>query len=50
MPDGEWRSVVDRAEITRLGEGSGGGSARAGQPIERTADAIATMVDEAGRR
>jgi exopolyphosphatase/guanosine-5'-triphosphate,3'-diphosphate pyrophosphatase len=48
-PDGSWRSVVDRAEMTRLGETlqeTGGISDAA---IERTADAIAGMVDEARR-
>ena len=48
-PDGSWRSVVDRAEMTRLGETlqeTGGISDAA---IERTADAIAGMADEARR-
>jgi exopolyphosphatase/guanosine-5'-triphosphate,3'-diphosphate pyrophosphatase len=48
-PDGSWRSVVDRLEMTRLGETlqeTGGISDAA---IERTADAIADMVDEARR-
>ena len=48
-PDGSWRPVVDRAEMTRLGETlqeTGGISDAA---IERTADAIARMVDDARR-
>lgn len=48
-PDGSWSSVVDRAEMTRLGETlqeTGGISDAA---IARTADAIAGMVDEARR-
>jgi exopolyphosphatase/guanosine-5'-triphosphate,3'-diphosphate pyrophosphatase len=48
-PDGSWRSVVDRADMTRLGETlqeTGGISDAA---IERTTDAIADMVDEARR-
>ena len=45
--DGSWRTVVDRAEVTRLGEGldESGGLER--EPIRRTADAIAGMVEEA---
>ena len=46
--DGGWRSVVDRAEITRLGESLGTGVLNP-SPMERTIDAIAGMVDEAGR-
>jgi exopolyphosphatase/guanosine-5'-triphosphate,3'-diphosphate pyrophosphatase len=45
--DGEWRTIVDRAEVTRLGEGLD----RTGQlnpaAIERTAAAIAGMAEEA---
>jgi exopolyphosphatase / guanosine-5'-triphosphate,3'-diphosphate pyrophosphatase len=46
--DGEWHSVVDRAEVTRLGDGMaqhGGDIQPAAQ--ERTAAAIAGMADEA---
>jgi len=46
--DGGWRSVVDRAEITRLGESLGTGVLNP-SPMKRTIDAIAGMVDEAGR-
>lgn len=47
--DGDWRTVVDRAEITRLGEGLAGTGVLNPSPMERTIDAIAGMVDEAGR-
>jgi exopolyphosphatase/guanosine-5'-triphosphate,3'-diphosphate pyrophosphatase len=44
---GEWRRVVDRAEVTRLGEGLEQSGAMSDQAVERTATAIAGMVDEA---
>jgi exopolyphosphatase / guanosine-5'-triphosphate,3'-diphosphate pyrophosphatase len=44
---GASRPVVDRAEVTRLGEGMDG-SIR-DEPLERTSAAIAAMVDEARR-
>jgi exopolyphosphatase / guanosine-5'-triphosphate,3'-diphosphate pyrophosphatase len=47
--DGGWRAVVDRAEITRLGEGLAETGVLNPGPVERTIDAIAGMVDEAGR-
>jgi exopolyphosphatase / guanosine-5'-triphosphate,3'-diphosphate pyrophosphatase len=46
-PDGSWRSIVDRAEVTRLGEGLDENGRLGAQPIRRTADAIAGMVKEA---
>jgi exopolyphosphatase / guanosine-5'-triphosphate,3'-diphosphate pyrophosphatase len=46
---GRWRAVVDRAEMTRLGEGLGVHGAIAVEPLERTMAAIAAMVDEAIR-
>ena len=48
-PAGEnsWRAVVDRAELTRLGEGLEKSGAIAPQAMERTASAIAGMVAEA---
>jgi exopolyphosphatase/guanosine-5'-triphosphate,3'-diphosphate pyrophosphatase len=46
---GKWRSVVDRAEMTRLGEGLAPGGAIIEAALERTAAAIAGMVDEAKR-
>ena len=47
--NGRWRSVVDRAEVTRLGEGLVPQGAIIDAAIERTADAIAGMADEARR-
>jgi exopolyphosphatase/guanosine-5'-triphosphate,3'-diphosphate pyrophosphatase len=47
--DGEWTTVVDRAEITRLGEGLDAGGELGAEPMERTAAAIADMADEARR-
>jgi exopolyphosphatase/guanosine-5'-triphosphate,3'-diphosphate pyrophosphatase len=46
---GRWRAIVDRAEMTRLGEGLGDHGAIAPEPLERTVAAIAAMVDEATR-
>ena len=48
-PDGRWRAVVDRAELTRLGEGLEQHRVIADAALERTAVAIARMVDEAKR-
>jgi exopolyphosphatase/guanosine-5'-triphosphate,3'-diphosphate pyrophosphatase len=45
--DGSWRTVVDRAEVTRLGEGLAETGRFGDAPIERTAAAIGGMVDEA---
>jgi exopolyphosphatase/guanosine-5'-triphosphate,3'-diphosphate pyrophosphatase len=42
-----WRRVVDRAEVTRLGEGLEGSGAIAPAAIERTATAVHGMVEEA---
>jgi exopolyphosphatase/guanosine-5'-triphosphate,3'-diphosphate pyrophosphatase len=47
--DGRWSPVVDRAEITRLGEGLAETGAIAPAALERTVTAIAGMVEEAGR-
>ncbi|MGV0976721.1 MAG: hypothetical protein ACOYBO_12420 [Azonexus sp.] len=46
---GKWRTVVDRAEMTRLGEGLAQQGVIIGAALERTAAAIAAMVDEAKR-
>jgi exopolyphosphatase / guanosine-5'-triphosphate,3'-diphosphate pyrophosphatase len=48
-PDGAVRTLVDRAEVTRLGEGLDDAGRLGAQPIARTVDAIAGMVDEAER-
>jgi exopolyphosphatase / guanosine-5'-triphosphate,3'-diphosphate pyrophosphatase len=47
MPDGGWRTLVDRAELTRLGEGLTEGGPIGREPLERTAAAISDMADEA---
>jgi exopolyphosphatase/guanosine-5'-triphosphate,3'-diphosphate pyrophosphatase len=46
---GTWRAVVDRAELTRLGEGLQEHGAISPEALERTIAAIAGMVDEAKR-
>ncbi len=48
-PDGTPRTVVDRAEVTRLGEGMAADGAIRPEALERTVDAIAGMVEEAKR-
>jgi exopolyphosphatase/guanosine-5'-triphosphate,3'-diphosphate pyrophosphatase len=45
--DGSWRTVVDRAEVTRLGEGLDQTGRLNPEPMARTTDAIAAMVAEA---
>jgi exopolyphosphatase/guanosine-5'-triphosphate,3'-diphosphate pyrophosphatase len=45
--DGRWRAVVDRAEVTRLGEGLAPDGVVADAALERTAAAIARMAAEA---
>jgi exopolyphosphatase/guanosine-5'-triphosphate,3'-diphosphate pyrophosphatase len=45
-PDG-WTPVLDRAEVTRLGEGLEASGELGEAPIERTADAVAAMVAQA---
>jgi exopolyphosphatase/guanosine-5'-triphosphate,3'-diphosphate pyrophosphatase len=45
--DGTWRAVVDRAELTRLGEGQEPNGPISAEAMERTGDAIAGMVEEA---
>ena len=47
--EGAWRTVVDRAEITRLGEGLESSTVLSPEAIERTAVAVAGMVEEAKR-
>ena len=46
---GAWRTVVDRAELTRLGEGLEQHRVIIDAALERTASAIAGMADEAKR-
>lgn len=47
--DGKWRTVVDRVEMTRLGEGLSQGGRIIEAAIERTIAAIASMVGEANQ-
>jgi exopolyphosphatase/guanosine-5'-triphosphate,3'-diphosphate pyrophosphatase len=46
---GSWRPIVDRAEVTRLGENLQHTGAISAEPLERTVAAIAGMVEEARR-
>ena len=48
--DGSWRTLVDRAEVTRLGEGLEKTGAISSDAMERTIDAIAGMAAEAKER
>ena len=45
--DGSWRAVVDRAEMTRIGDGLAESGTISTAAVERTAAAIAGMVEEA---
>jgi len=47
--EGHWRTIVDRAELTRLGEGLAEQGVIIDAALERTAAAIAGMADEAKR-
>jgi exopolyphosphatase/guanosine-5'-triphosphate,3'-diphosphate pyrophosphatase len=47
--DGELRTVVDRADITRLGEGLAESGRLGAEPVQRTVAAIHSMVEEADR-
>ncbi len=47
QPGGAWRTVVDRAEVTRMGEGFGQDRVIIAAAIERVVTAIQGMVDEA---
>jgi exopolyphosphatase/guanosine-5'-triphosphate,3'-diphosphate pyrophosphatase len=47
--DGDWTTIADRAEVTRLGEGLDEAGKLGERPIERTVEAIAAMADEARR-
>ncbi len=47
--DGEWRTIVDRAEVTRLGEGLEAPGRLEPEAIERTVEAVAAMREEATR-
>jgi exopolyphosphatase/guanosine-5'-triphosphate,3'-diphosphate pyrophosphatase len=45
--DGTWRTVLDRAEVTRLGDSLDEDGRLRADAIERTADAVAEMAGEA---
>jgi exopolyphosphatase / guanosine-5'-triphosphate,3'-diphosphate pyrophosphatase len=45
-PGNAWRTVLDRAEVTRLGEGLQEAGTLQPEPLRRTADAIVGMVRE----
>ena len=45
-PGDQWRTVVDRAEVTRLGQGLAETGSLQPEPLHRTADAIVAMVEE----
>jgi exopolyphosphatase / guanosine-5'-triphosphate,3'-diphosphate pyrophosphatase len=47
--DGTWRTVADRAEMTRLGAGLAQGGVIVDAALARTAEAIGGMVEEAKR-
>jgi exopolyphosphatase / guanosine-5'-triphosphate,3'-diphosphate pyrophosphatase len=47
--DGEWHRIVDRAEVTRLGEGLDEAGSLSPDAVARTVDAIVSMVEEARR-
>jgi exopolyphosphatase/guanosine-5'-triphosphate,3'-diphosphate pyrophosphatase len=48
-PDGTWRTLADRAELTRLGEDLERTGRLGAAPMARTADAIAGMAEDARR-
>jgi exopolyphosphatase/guanosine-5'-triphosphate,3'-diphosphate pyrophosphatase len=48
-PDGTWNTVIDRAEVTRLGEGMQESAALSSPAVDRTVAAIEGMVAEARR-
>jgi exopolyphosphatase/guanosine-5'-triphosphate,3'-diphosphate pyrophosphatase len=47
--DGSWSTIVERSEVTRLGEGLDKSGRLGRQPIERSVDAVVAMVEEATR-
>ena len=47
--DGTWSTVVDRAAVTRLGEGIDASGGLEPEPMARTSEAIADMADESRR-
>ena len=49
LSDGTWKTLVDRAEVTRMGEGFGQERVITPAALERAVTAIQGMVDEAKR-
>ena len=47
--DGTWSTVVERSEVTRLGEGLDKTGRLGREPVERSVGAVAEMVEEARR-
>lgn len=47
--NGSWRTVIDRADVTRLGEGLQDTGSLQPEPLRRTADAVVRMVEESRR-
>jgi exopolyphosphatase/guanosine-5'-triphosphate,3'-diphosphate pyrophosphatase len=47
LDNGEWRTVADRSEMTRLGEGLHETGRLGEEPLRRTIDAIAELADQA---
>ena len=45
--DGEWRTLADRAEVTRLGEGLHESGRLGAEPMRRTTEAIAALASDA---
>ena len=45
--DGTWRELVDRSEVTRLGEGLAGSGRLGPEPMARTTEAVAAAAKEA---
>ena len=45
--DGEWRTLADRAEVTRLGEGLHESGRLGAEPMRRTTEAIAALSSDA---
>jgi exopolyphosphatase/guanosine-5'-triphosphate,3'-diphosphate pyrophosphatase len=48
--DGSWRTIVDRAEVTRLGEGLGERAVITPEALKRTMAVVANMVEEATQK
>jgi exopolyphosphatase / guanosine-5'-triphosphate,3'-diphosphate pyrophosphatase len=48
-PDGGWRELVDRSDVTRLGEGLEVAGRLGPEPMARTLEALAAIVDGAWR-